>query len=252
MAAKERYINTKFWDDSYIIGLTPTEKLLFIYFITNPLTNIAGVYEISTQRILFDTALTKLRLEKILKKFDTDGKIKYDNGWVVIRNFIKHQKENPKIITGIENELAKVPKQLLKNIGYDSLSRIKIIKNSLSHIDIDIKIDIEKVYKHWNSKEIIIHKKLTAKMKHDIISICKTYDTTTEELISTIDTYALIVLDPKYYFNYKWTLLEFLKRGFEKFRVRNVAMSNHLADHPKNGGVTDTIPFIKDGTPGYL
>ena len=41
---KHRYIKTKFWDDSYIIELNPHEKLLFLYLITNPLTNIAGVY----------------------------------------------------------------------------------------------------------------------------------------------------------------------------------------------------------------
>ena len=41
---KQRYINTKFWDDNYVIQLDPSEKLMFIYFITNPLTNICGIY----------------------------------------------------------------------------------------------------------------------------------------------------------------------------------------------------------------
>ena len=42
--AKFRLINTKFWDDSYVAKLSTSEKLLFIYFISNPLTTVAGVY----------------------------------------------------------------------------------------------------------------------------------------------------------------------------------------------------------------
>jgi len=38
---KKRYISTKFWDDEFIVNLDPIEKLLFMYFLTNPLTNVA-------------------------------------------------------------------------------------------------------------------------------------------------------------------------------------------------------------------
>ena len=34
--AKQRYINTKFWRDSYIEDLDPIEKLLFLYLLSNP------------------------------------------------------------------------------------------------------------------------------------------------------------------------------------------------------------------------
>ncbi len=56
--AKQRIVNTKFWDDSYITRLTPTEKLLFLYLITNPLTNISGVYELPLKRVAFDTGFS--------------------------------------------------------------------------------------------------------------------------------------------------------------------------------------------------
>jgi len=48
--AKNRYINTKFWDDPFIAELSIKEKLLYLYLITNPLTNAAGIYEISKIR----------------------------------------------------------------------------------------------------------------------------------------------------------------------------------------------------------
>lgn len=112
--SKERYLNTKFWDDNYIVNLDPTEKLLFIYLLTNPLTNIIGIYEIAIRRIAFDTGIDQDMVLKILDRFERDNKIKYSQGYIVIRNFIKHQKNNPSINKGIETSLQEVPNELLE------------------------------------------------------------------------------------------------------------------------------------------
>ena len=122
--AKERMVNTKFWDDTYISKLTKEEKLAFIYLLTNPLTNIAGVYEIQDRRIIFDTGLTDIELTAIKKKFDRDNKIIFENGWVAIVNFIRHQKANPKVYKGILLALEGVPTTLIDrlSIDYDRLS----------------------------------------------------------------------------------------------------------------------------------
>ena len=116
--AKQRYINTKFWNDTYIIDLDPIEKLLFLYCITSPLTNIAGIYEVSIKRIAFDTGIDKDMVTKIFQRFEKNNKIKYENGWIGIKNFIKHQKqsdnENDKINIGIKSELQKVPENIRK------------------------------------------------------------------------------------------------------------------------------------------
>ena len=113
--SKNRYINTKFWDDEYISELEPIQKLLFLYIITNSLTNICGVYEITLKRICFDTGISQKDIMDILEKFDKDLKIKYSNGWIGIKNFIKHQKvsdnKNDKINIGIENGLANIPQE---------------------------------------------------------------------------------------------------------------------------------------------
>ena len=84
--AKQRIVNTKFWDDSYIARLNPTEKLLFLYLITNPLTNIAGVYELPLRRVAFDTGITLEEVETILKRFEQDGKLVVADGWIGIAN----------------------------------------------------------------------------------------------------------------------------------------------------------------------
>ena len=130
--AKQRIVNTKFWDDSYIAGLTPAEKLLFLYLITNPLTNISGVYELPLRRAAFDVGLSTEEVEAIFSKFETDGKIARFNGWVGVANFIKHQTLNPKIKIGILQELKRAPKEVVDrvSIDYQSLSHSNSNPNS--------------------------------------------------------------------------------------------------------------------------
>jgi hypothetical protein len=51
----QRIVNDEFWTDPYIEDLDPSEKLIFLYLITNPLCNIAGAYEIRLKRIAYET-----------------------------------------------------------------------------------------------------------------------------------------------------------------------------------------------------
>jgi len=117
--AKNRYLNTYFWSDIYIQDLDPSEKLLYIYLLTNEFTNISGIYEISVRRIAFDTGIDRDMVIKIINRFEVDGKIKYLDGKIAIKNFIKHQSLNPKICKGIAKELKKAPDELFEFIEYD-------------------------------------------------------------------------------------------------------------------------------------
>lgn len=126
--AKRRIINTKFWSDNYVANLDPSEKLLFLYFLTNPYTNITGAYEISIKQIALDTGFDKEMVEKILKRFESDDKVHYLHGYIVVKNFIKHQEKNPKVEIGIVNEAKNLPEDI-KKIVYDSLSYLNLNSN---------------------------------------------------------------------------------------------------------------------------
>lgn len=111
--SKQRSVDTCFWDDSYIVGLDPSEKLLFMYLLTNPLTSICGVYEIGIRRISFDTGFDQETTQRMLERFERDGRCIYREGWIAMRNWIKHQKtEAPGVREGIRIQLAKVPPEL--------------------------------------------------------------------------------------------------------------------------------------------
>ncbi len=130
--AKQRIVNTKFWDDSYITRLSPTEKLLFLYLITNPLTNISGVYELPLKRVAFDTGISADRVDAIFKKLENDGKLIVTDGWIGVVNFIKHQSLNPKIKQGILSELKRAPKGITERLSIDYQS-LCMGSDSLSH-----------------------------------------------------------------------------------------------------------------------
>jgi len=129
--AKLRSVNTKFWDDNWIVSLNPDEKLLFLYLLTNPLTNISGCYEISLRRIAFDTGLEEQQITSSFEHFTRDNKILYRDGWLLILNFIKNQSLNPKITKGIEETVKHCPiwiKDRL-SIDYESLSHLNSNSN---------------------------------------------------------------------------------------------------------------------------
>lgn len=131
--AKQRYINTRFWDDTYIASLDPIEKLLFIYFLTNPLTEISGAYEIPLKRVALDTGIDRDMVQKILNRFADEDKIIYRDGWLFITNFIKHQTDSEKINAGIETLLKTAPEWIQDRVSISYAYRIDM----LSHRDRD-------------------------------------------------------------------------------------------------------------------
>ena len=121
--ATQRYISTSFWDDEWIHGLDPSEKLLYLYFMTNTLTNIAGVYKIAIARMCFDTGFNENTMKHLLDKFEKAEKLYYFKGYVVIPSWPKHQKweSKPDIRKGIESALKEIPAEVrlfLFRVGY--------------------------------------------------------------------------------------------------------------------------------------
>ena len=107
--SKLRSINTHFWQDNYVIDLDPMEKLLFLYLLSNPQTNMLGIYELHIKRISFDTGIEKDTVIKIFDHFTEANKVKYMDGFVILRNFLKHQSYNPNMETSAIKTWNKLP-----------------------------------------------------------------------------------------------------------------------------------------------
>lgn len=160
--AKQRYINTRFWDDGYITTLDPIEKLLFIYFLTNPLTEISGAYEIQLKRVALDTGIDRDMVQKILNRFADEDKIIYRDGWILVANFVKHQSMNPSVQTGIENALNCCPDWIKDRLttACDRLSHLNLNKSNLiesndgdavSLAKTQKTMDVEHIFEFWKT-----------------------------------------------------------------------------------------------------
>lgn len=122
--SKQRIVDTRIWNDSYFADLDPSEKLLFIYFLTNQYLDLCGIYEVPLKMVAMETGLDKEMVIKILLRFKKDQKVFYSDGWIFIKNFTKYQNfSNPKIELGIKRSLNAIPVKVL-----ESLSKISGIK----------------------------------------------------------------------------------------------------------------------------
>ena len=107
--SKNRWVNTRFWGDNYIIDLDPSEKLLFLYCLTNDNTSLCGAYEVSLKTICLETGFDKEMVLKILQRFEKDNKIAFQNGYIIVKNYQKWQSDNPSVRAGVDREIKQLP-----------------------------------------------------------------------------------------------------------------------------------------------
>lgn len=162
--AKQRFISTSFWDDAWVQSLNISEKLLYLYLMTNPLTNIAGVYELTEKRIAFDTGFTPATITKVMKKFEKDGKAFFRHGYVILPNWPKHQHWNnrSKVKKGIDSILESTPLEVMATLvkvgykyplehlfpegsykGYEGLSKGHVVPSCYIDTDLDSDSDTD-------------------------------------------------------------------------------------------------------------
>ncbi len=152
--ATQRYISTAFWDDEVIQELNPQEKYLLLYFFTNPLTNIAGVYKITQKRMSFDTGLDQDTICQILMRFENLKLAFYHSGYIIIPAWPTQQKykTHSKLregIVAILNELSTEMISYLEAIYYQypidtiSICPPQAPNNSDSNSNLDSNFDLD-------------------------------------------------------------------------------------------------------------
>ena len=159
-------VDTKFWDDSYIVELSPLEKLLFLYLLTTPLTNISGVYELPFKRVAFDTRVPQREVEGAFRKFEKDGKLLIFKGWVGMSNFLKHQNLNPNMKKGAAVELKKAPREITDRLCIDFES-LGIPFERLSHLNLNSNINFNLNLNDPPVEELSTEQKETLRRKKD-------------------------------------------------------------------------------------
>ena len=70
-----RQVQTAYWQDEFVLQLTPEERYFYIYLLTNSKTKQCGIYQLPLQVIVMETGYNQETSEKLLKRFEEYGKI---------------------------------------------------------------------------------------------------------------------------------------------------------------------------------
>ena len=110
---KLRSVDTAFWSDPFVENLDPIEKLLFLYLLTNNLTTLSGIYEISIRRIGNETGIDRDMVRKLLDRLEEAGKVYYFENHIILANYQSHQKYNPMMQKNVVDQMSKLPEEVL-------------------------------------------------------------------------------------------------------------------------------------------
>jgi hypothetical protein len=123
-----RYVKiaTRFWSDEKTSLLKDEEKLLFLYVMTSPHSNMVGFYVLPKLYIMHDLEWSTQRLSKPFDKLLEDGFIKYcdKTSVILIPNFLKYNTiQNRNQAIGAIKALKEVPKNSLYPHFYECLKQ---------------------------------------------------------------------------------------------------------------------------------
>ena len=114
-----RHVHINYWQDAFILDLTPEEKYFYVYLLTNSKTKQCGIYELPIRIIETETGYNRETIDKLLNRFEEYGKIVYDKATkeIYLKNWSKHNKITSfKVKKCVEKELSKVKSKELINL----------------------------------------------------------------------------------------------------------------------------------------
>ena len=112
--------------------MKPDERLLYLYLATNEHTALCGIYQTTRDEMAHDTGIETGRVAEILTVFESLGIAGfYDDEWVVIPNYMKHQNmNNPKVKAGVKHDLLTIPEDVIAYI--ETIHRVRATPTSTS------------------------------------------------------------------------------------------------------------------------
>jgi len=142
--SKLRSVSTAVWSDVWFEDLTPAQKLIWLYLITNEKTNMLGIYEASTKKIAFETGVNRSDVEKALKQFEKDGRVKYESYHVILTKFLKHQNFNTNMKKSAIDVYNNLPKELKQSeLTLDKTNPLEAFETLSKHLGMVRKVEVE-------------------------------------------------------------------------------------------------------------
>lgn len=169
-----RQIHTQIWKDEWFIELEPDEKLFFVYLFSNDLASISGLYKIPVRVMANETGIPKDRIEDMLTKFQSDGKVYYGDGTLFIKNMMKfHKNASPKTQEKVLKDIESIPDNEIKRVCIQylySMDTISEAENTVSIPDSESRSrSVSKsLNKNKSESEIVIANGISPDLADDI------------------------------------------------------------------------------------
>jgi len=109
--SKYRQVQVSFWQDAFVLDLTPEEKYFYVYLMTNSKANQIGIYELHKKVVEMETGYNRETIEKLIARFEEYGKVEYSSqtNELFLKNWVKYNWNNsPHVVKRVEEELEKV------------------------------------------------------------------------------------------------------------------------------------------------
>ncbi|MBO1627450.1 DnaD domain-containing protein [Bacillus arachidis] len=96
-----RSVQVNFWQDEFVLDLTPEERYFYMYLLTCSKTRQCGIYPLPLRLVEMETGYNRETVEKLLQRFIAYGKILFDakTKELYILNWLRY---NPITNTNIE------------------------------------------------------------------------------------------------------------------------------------------------------
>ncbi len=123
-------IERDFWQDNFVLELTPEEKYFYLYLLTNGRVNALGCYELRMKIAVLETGYNSESIKKYLDKFTSAGKILFDEETqeILIVNWHKYNwTKKTGTVNSILKDFKAVKSPIFREIleGYMSAYEIK-------------------------------------------------------------------------------------------------------------------------------
>lgn len=124
--ALNRTVSTGFWTDTKVLDqFSPEDKYFYLYLITNPLTNMAGCYELSIREAEHKTGYTRDTILNLLSRMENyHNVIRYDSktGEVLLLNWGKYNwGKSPKVKASAMKFAEQIKNEAFKKYVIDNL-----------------------------------------------------------------------------------------------------------------------------------
>lgn len=112
-----RSIDTEMWSDDRFGELSADAKLVFIRLTTGPDTTTCGAVRLATKRVAVDCELTRPEVEDAVAELVDAGLVRrFDDGWVWLPAWIKHQVSGPGFIGAARRSAKGLPDSLTRAV----------------------------------------------------------------------------------------------------------------------------------------